>query len=383
MIYPSRKRHRHITDSILLCGALVVLSIAAPSHAADTTKGEPTYTANRVASNVVELATTGVEDPAQLRGSLSMRAAPMSQVFTVLGAMTPLRFRYASPPDAVLTAEWKDDLLLPSLHSALQSVNWQMRREGINVFVFPAAAPESDSGASPFKAAPHGWQYWNDASPPPRRWMAVDVRKPLQPVQTNRPNRSRSLHKPTTTNSGSNRIVVGWRTEPTAATVAAWKDAALETDASQRPGIGVFVPRAASFSLEKTTAAPTGARSAATNKASVWLRWRLPLRFVPRGARLLLETPVAATLYVNGASLLSRRSGLSTLDLSRVLLVGENYLALHLANVPLELWEIQTRQARRNLPIAADSSPPSNPLFRYEWVFDGALSGSQTDGVAE
>jgi hypothetical protein len=143
------------------------------------------------------------------------------------------------------------------------------------------------------------------------------------------------------------------------------------------------VPRAASFSLEKTTAAPTGAPSAPTNKASVWLRWRLPLRFVPRGARLLLETPVAATLYVNGASLLSHRSGLSTLDLSRVLLVGENYLALHLANVPPELREIRTRQARKNLPVAADASPPSNPLFRYEWVFDGALSGSQTDGAAE
>jgi hypothetical protein len=117
--------------------------------------------------------------------------------------------------------------------------------------------------------------------------------------------------------------------------------------------------------------------SAAALDESVWLRWRLPLNFVPRGARLMLETPVAATLYVNGAPLLSSRSGISTLDLSRVLVTGENYLALHLADVPPAL-----RMASGNHSAVPGARLESSPLFRYEWIFDGAFNGSETNGAA-
>jgi hypothetical protein len=102
----------------------------------------------------------------------------------------------------------------------------------------------------------------------------------------------------------------------------------------------------------------------------VWLRWRLPLGFVPPGAQLLLETPVAATLYVNGAPLLSRRSGINIVDLSRVLVRGENYLALHMASVPAELRSASTSVA--SSVVTRDT----RPLLRYEWQFNSSLNGT-------
>jgi hypothetical protein len=397
MIPLSRDRYL-LSRKIYLLGLLVALATtAAPVWAENADSGsspeaDQAFIRN-IAPNGAGDAPVGItseivtisDAPAQLRGSLSMRAAPMSQIFTLLGAMTPLRFRYASPPDAVLTAEWKDALLLPALEKTLQAARWQVQREGVNVFVFPTKHATDSSGA------PQGWQYWNDASPPPRRWMAMDALRPPKVVQTKLASSPtgtgragtakagtpteppKSVVRQNTGNSGSNRIVVRWRTEPTAATSEAWSDVILDIDATQRPGVRVFAPGDTSRSSAKLQVTGT----AETLDGSAWLRWRLPLRFVPRGARLLLETPVAATLYVNGAPLLSRRSGINTIDLSRVLIAGENYLALRLADVPPEL-----RGIKNGLAVAA-TAREQRPLFRYEWIFDGAFNGSQTERAAD
>lgn len=402
MIPPSRERHLRTPRKILLLGSLVALPVvAAPvasarAHLGPSPESDQAFVTNIAADEAVDLlqveasvaiapevATTS-DDPTQLRGSLSMRAAPMSQIFTLLGAMTPLRFRYASPPDAVLTAEWKDTLLVPALQRTLQAARWQMQREGVDVFVFPAKQSTDSSGSV------QGWQYWNDASPPPRRWMAMDALKPPKVVQTKPASAgtsnagtakagtplspSKSAARQPSGNSGSNRIVVRWRTEPTASTSAAWSNVTSDVDARQRPGVRVFAPQGTS----RPSAKPQTTGSAATADTSAWLRWRLPLRFVPRGARLLLETPAAATLYVNGAPLMSRRSGINTIDLSRVLITGENYLALHLANVPPEL-----RSGVESGIAVAEASREQKPLFRYEWIFDGAFNGSETENTAD
>ncbi|HEX8234573.1 MAG TPA: hypothetical protein VF600_01315 [Abditibacteriaceae bacterium] len=388
MIHPPRKRHHRTVSAILLLGALLISPIAAHcDDLAEASFAQPAATGNISVDAEESFVTTAPDGPAQLRGSLSMRAAPMSQIFTLLGAMTPLRFRYASPPDAVLTAEWKDALLLPSLEQTLRAAQWQMHREGVNVFVFPFTEQRTDANS-----APQGWQYWNNASPPPRRWMAMDaikppkavqIRTPVPPTRAQQTAPSGSVRKQPDRNSGSNRIVVRWRTEPTAATSVAWSNARLNIDASQRPGVQVFAPQAIPSLSVKAGGGEAVSGSAATTDTSVWLRWRLPLHFVPRGGRLLLETPVAATLYVNGAPLLSHRSGINTIDLSRVLLVGENYLALHLANVPPELRAARTAGANKDVSAVADAAHEPGPLFRYEWIFDGAFNGSETDSTTD
>jgi hypothetical protein len=360
-----RKRHPYTGGGILLLKALAVLPVVAPR----AISAEATVVETTTADVVV-----AADDATQLRGSLSMRAAPMSQIFAVLGAMTPLHFRYASPPDAVLTAEWKDALLLSSLEGTLHAARWKMHREGVDVFVFPFSGQETAAGV-----LPQGWQYWNDASPPPRRWMAIDALKPLQTVRMKSPAArvgkpqaapSKNASAQSESGNGSNRVVVRWNNEPNAATSTAWSNVTLDIDATQRPGVQVFMPRVVPPANSETS-------SAAMPGTSVWLRWRLPLHFVPRGARLLLETPVAATLYVNGAPLLSRRTGISTLDLSRVLVTGENYLALHLANVPPELARVS-----KNPLAIADAPLEMRPLFRYEWMFDGAFNTTETENGA-
>jgi hypothetical protein len=293
----------------------------------------------------------------------------MSQVLTLLGAMTPLRFRYASPPDAVLTAEWKNALLLPSLDKVLRGARWRMQRNALDLFMYRAA--ESNAAAT---ATPQGWQYWSGATPPPRRWMAVPpvpapssatMRKPASksaaPAAAARP------QTVATQPGGTARVVARWRFEQTGATSASWRNAPLDIDAAQRPGVRVFVPR----SVPVPGAVPTADDEA----GPVWLRWRLPLGFVPPGAQLLLETPVAATLYVNGAPLLSRRSGINIVDLSRVLVRGENYLALHMASVPAELRSAPTAVAPAGVASSVVTRD-TRPLLRYEWQFNSSLNGT-------
>jgi hypothetical protein len=35
-----------------------------------------------------------------------------------------------------------------------------------------------------------------------------------------------------------------------------------------------------------------------------------------------------------------------------------------------------------NGPAVAEASREQRPLFRYEWIFDGAFNGSETEGAA-
>jgi hypothetical protein len=73
----------------------------------------------------------------------------------------------------------------------------------------------------------------------------------------------------------------------------------------------------------------------------------MKLRDIPLGAQLVVETSSPATFYVNGAPLFRRRSGKQQLDLSQVLRVGENCVALE--------WE--------------PSGMTSPPTLYFEWFF--------------
>jgi hypothetical protein len=111
MIPLSRVRHLLILRKILSLGSIVALIIAALPIAPAWADFVPLSEADKaLATNIAadgsndapvtiapEIATTS-DDPTQLRGSLSMRAAPMSQIFTLLGAMTPLRFAMRRRP---------------------------------------------------------------------------------------------------------------------------------------------------------------------------------------------------------------------------------------------------------------------------------------------
>ena len=86
----------------------------------------------------------------------------------------------------------------------------------------------------------------------------------------------------------------------------------------------------------------------------------MKLRDIPLGAQLLVETSAPATLYVNGAPMLRRRSGRQLIDLSQVLRIGDNSLALQ--------WEPETP------PSTPGAGGETNavvavPTLQYEWFF--------------
>jgi hypothetical protein len=104
----------------------------------------------------------------------------------------------------------------------------------------------------------------------------------------------------------------------------------------------------------------------------------LPLKVVPPGARVLLETSRPATLYINGAPLARNWQGLRQFDLSRVLRRGDNIIALHWKAAP-PVVESTEKSTTENGAIA------SPPLLRYEWFFGGGIgeAGADASGDAE
>lgn len=253
--------------------------------------------------------------------SLSLRGAPLPRMLTLLEEPTGLHFRYGAPPDTVVDTSFNNAPLLPTLAALLRNEGFQMQRVGYDVFLFRAAFPTSAA-----QAMPMAWSYWTLPTPPPSAWVVGQ----------------------TTTATGNSQPL------------GAWQAATLQPVYEQRPGVAVTLPVA----LNAANAQPSG---------PVWLRWPLWLRHLPAGAQLLLETPAEANVYVNGAPLWRRWRGKRRLDLSHVLHVGLNCLALYWSHAP-------------RAPLASATTPatpaPAPALLNYEWFFAAAPNAGANPALA-
>lgn len=244
--------------------------------------------------------------------SLSLRGAPLPRMLTLLEQTTGLHFRYGAPPDTVVDTSFNNAPLLPTLAALLRNEGFVMQRAGYEVFLFRAA------GATPAaQAIPAAWTYWTLPTPPPADWMV-----------------------------GQTLPATG--SEPSS---SAWQAANVQPVYAHAPGVTVTLPPRAANAANAQLDGP------------VWLRWPLLLRHLPAGAQLLLETPAGANVYVNGAPLLRRWQGKKLLDLSHVLHVGLNCLALYWPHAP---------SATPPVTATATPVPPAPALLNYEWFFSTA-----------
>ena len=262
--------------------------------------------------------TTDVENS---QVSLSLRETPVTHMMSLLTLMTNVHFRYATPPDAKITATFNEVPLVPTLAAWLGATGFELHHAGSDYFVFrdvtaPPFLPTADvlpGAAKPpvvtSAAVPPSWQYWSWPVAPPARWMM-----------------------PGATGSATMEM------EARSAAETGWQPATQGIIPELYPGISVTVPALA-----------TGHGAA----KPIYLRCLMPLKFVPDGAQLVLETPAEATLYVNGSLLLRRWKGRRVLDLSRVLTAGHNCLSIQ--------WS----------PEAAKAVATGSPVLRYEWFFAG------------
>jgi hypothetical protein len=246
-------------------------------------------------------------------------------MMSLLSLLTSVNFRYATPPDAKITATFNEVPLVPTLAAWLGATGFELHQAGSDYFVFrdvtappflptaavlpgavkpPAAAVKSNT------AVPSSWQYWSRSTAPPARWMMPGA-------------------------TGSAAMEMG----ALSSVETGWHPAAQGIIAEMHPGISITVPAVAS---------PSG------SPKSIYLRCLMPLKFVPNGAQLVLETPAEATLYVNGALLLRNWKGRRVLDLSRVLVAGHNCVSIQ--------WAPGAQEK---------ASATGSPLLRYEWFFAG------------
>ena len=323
--------------------------------------------------------------------SLKVHDAPLSQVLRLMESMTPLRFRYGALPDAVISLDADNVPLLPTLQNVLAGAGWQMRLAQSDVFLLRAAppTPNSPSFVAPAFVAPafvapdvqesdSSWVFWNGMGAPPARWMTLD--KP----------RLKSSSPASNANAGTNANADANAVVNASSAASIWRAAALEVEANVRPGVQVF--QLIDAANVGGTARAEEAASAMESTSGAWARWSFSLSFVPRGARLLVDTPEKATLYVNGAPLLTRWSGLRSIDLSLVLRRGDNRLAIawpRLSRAFTTLAPTPTaapteanpdgaanRAAGETNPIATDVASKAaltpatgaRPILRYEWL---------------
>jgi len=266
----------------------------------------------------------GGEAVADSHISLSLRDAPVTHMLSLVSSLTTVKFRYATPPDARITATFNDVPLVPTLTAWMGATGFELQRAGADFFVLRDTARQSllprtitipairqtkvPSIGNNGDSAP-GWAYWSRPAPPPATWVVP---------------------------AASGSIVVGMGTrarQENARDEDAWRSAAQSLMPELRPGVSVAMP-------------------SQNGGGPLYLRCQIPLKFVPPGAQLILDTPAEATLYVNGALVLRRWKGRRILDLSRMLTAGHNCLAIK--------W----------FPIAREKAlPPGTPLLRYEWFF--------------
>jgi hypothetical protein len=293
----------------LLLGALTVSAWASPALAQTASQPATQSLANN--------------DPLQeARCSVQLKNASLAQMLSLLGNVAEVRFRYATPPDAIVSANLSDAPFLPTINNLLGAHGFDLRRQELNLWVF-RSAPEAASlvtsrktGARPASSLPDwptSWQIWTRETPPSPNWF-VPPAKPLA-----RPG------------SKTEGISTAMRDAPALDNLG-WKNVRLELDSSHRPGVRVD---------ENVSEA-----------ARPRMRWPLWLRRVPSGTQLQLETSGEATLWANGAKVWSRWSGRRVLDLSSVLQEGPNSLAIEWTQAP-----------------PANARGEREPWLRYEWLF--------------
>jgi hypothetical protein len=303
---------------------------------ADEPADEATATVQKVAgqrdAHLEERVAARLEE--QSRFSLTLRQEPLSDMMAMLETATAVRFRCGTLPDALISVNVQDAPLLATLEPLFQDMGFAMRRDGMNLFVFSnRTAGAIDNNP----AQPVSWSVWRGAGAPTAGWTnarTIADKKVAGPVTAE----SLIYGAP---------LALGWNA-PSADNVknADWQNTVVRLDTERHPGISIAMPETDKDAKE----------------APVWMRWPLSLREVPPGAQLLIETPYDATLFVNGAPLLSNRKGVSLVDLGRVLQRGNNCLALHWPRVPQE---------------AKDT-----PLLRYEWYVAGKMNAPATASLA-
>ncbi len=271
----------------------------------------------------------------QSRFTLSLRQEPLSDMMALLEKATAVRFRCGALPDALISVNVQDAPLLATIEPLFQDMGFAMRRDGLNLFVFSnrvAGSTENNLNQ------PISWHQWKGNGAPPSGWTNA------------RASSGNSLSGRVTAESLINGapLSLSWNAPHSDNLKSAdWQNVALQLDTVRRPGISIAAPQK---------------ENKDGKEAPVWMRWPLNLREVPSGAQLLIETPCDATLYVNGAPLLSGRHGSMLVDLGRVLKRGTNCLALHWPRVPQDLQ--------------------GAPLLRYEWFVAGKMNAPSVASLA-
>lgn len=271
------------------------------------------------------------EELAATRISLSLRAVPLHEALDFLAATHKLRFVYGAVPDATISATLEDAPLLPVLAAVLEQTGFQMHRAGRTIWVlrrqgaalvpplgvYSIKIPAGSRAATPHSPATSekirggSWEIWTRSFAPPAGWILPETAQGRVGVQFGPQTRS----------------TAGWRFTPLRLPV-------VTSPQTVNPFIAVLRPPA------------TG--------QTAYARWTMSLRTLPRGMHLLLELPAEATLYVNGALLFRRRKGLQRIDLSHLLRLGNNCVALQL--------EEEEPPERAKKPAI---------LFRYIWLLPG------------
>ena len=275
----------------------------------------------------------------QSRFTLSLRQEPLASVMALLENATAVRFRCGTLPDALISVNAQDAPLLATIEPLFQDMGFAMRREGLNLFVFSnrtAGSTENNPNL------PVSWSVWQGQGAPPAGWMNARA------ISDN------SLKGHVTAESLINGtpLSIGWNAPNNDNFKnSAWKNAALTLDTARQAGICVAGPQN-------------------DKDAPVWMRWPLNLREVPTGAQLLIETPCDATLFVNGAPLLTNRHGSTLVNLDRVLQRGTNCLALYWPRVPQKLQR------------ESQDDSQSVPLLRYEWFVAGKMNAPSVASLA-
>ncbi|MDF2441135.1 MAG: hypothetical protein JWN98_2119 [Abditibacteriota bacterium] len=299
------------------------------------------------------------------RSSFQLKNEPLDQLLAILSVTNALRFRYTVVPDATVSVAFKDALLLPALDNMLYAVGFGSVRRERNIWIVSrrlsmptTTAPVPDKSSPvrgalqsgrkgsaveatvPLQSWPATWQIWVRSTPPGKGWMApLALRTPVSSAQRRAGNARSSEVVPLPADPPLS--LSGWQT--------------LSLDFAPDP-LGVAV-RAHQSTLmgalgEAKPAAPaTASDASSTQSRSLWLRWPFWLRQLPRGAQLRLHTDYEATLWVNGARVLSRWSGPQLLEVDNLLQTGFNCLAIECKPKPSQT------------PSAAE------PLLRFEWLF--------------
>lgn len=297
--------------------------------------------------------------PTEAQLSLDVESAPMAQVFSLIEAMTQLRARYAAPPDAILSAHFDAEPLLPALEKMLDGSNWTAQLSGDSLFL---NAPKNAQ-----------WEIWTGNTAPPTTWnLASGAREYSLPAV--RLNSSPDAPSQLTATLDDNAT----RESPQEkvarlAEDALWQSAPLAFEARRIPSIRVVIGEGvdaknagvknanagngdannANIEIgrgqEKSESENKSGEKAASTRA-VWLRCDFALRVVPARLYLSIATPAAATLFINGAPVLARRSGQSRVEISQFVRRGANRVALFWKNAP---------------PLSS-----SEALLRYEWQSD-------------